>query len=93
MVVFGISGCIRARMLFCGKMVVFGKGDCIRAIWFYSGKVGIIRAKVVDLREIGGFLEKWLSSGKSGCIRGKVVIFEQNLYFSNKNGFIRVERL
>ena len=31
--------------------------------------------------------------GKSGCIRGKVVIFEQNLLFSNKNGFIQVKRL
>ena len=80
-------------MLFCSKMVVFGKGDCNRAIWFYSGKIGCIRAKVVDLRQIGGFLEKWLSSGKSGCSRGKVVIFEQNLLFSNKNGFIRVKRL
>ena len=64
MVVFGISGCIRAKMLFCGKTVVFGKGDCIRAIWFYSGKSGCIRAKGVDLRQIGGFLEKWLSSAK-----------------------------
>ena len=77
MVVFGISGCIRARMLFCGKMVVFGKGDCFRAIWFYSGKGGCIRAKMVDLREIGGFLE-------NGFLRAKVVVFGEKWLYSNK---------
>ena len=49
MVVFGITGCVRAKMLFCGKMVVFGKGDCIRAKvvvfgkkWLYSGKLVVV---------------------------------------------------
>ena len=30
-VVFAQSGCIRARLLYSGKIVVFGQGCCIRA--------------------------------------------------------------
>ena len=48
MVVFGLSGCIRA------KVVVFGLSGCIRAKvvvfgqkWLYSGKDCCIRAKLL----------------------------------------------
>ena len=57
MVVFGQSGCIRAKWLYSGKScsilakeVVFGQSDCIR-VWLYSGKVAV-------------FGQKWLYSEK-----------------------------
>ena len=44
MVVFGQSGCVRARLLYSGKVNVFqqkflhsGKSGCIRAKWLFSG--------------------------------------------------------
>ena len=46
MVVFGLGGCIRE------KVVVLGQGDYIRAKWLYSAKSGCIRAKVVVFRQI-----------------------------------------
>ena len=39
MVVFGQSGCIRA------KVVVFGKSGCIWAKWFYLGKMVVFGQK------------------------------------------------
>ena len=54
-VVFGQSGCNRAKLFFfCGKVVVIGqkwlcsnKIYCIRSKWLYMGKSGFNRAKVV----------------------------------------------
>ena len=59
MVVFGQSGCIRAKWvvieqkwLFSGKLL-------------YSGKSGCIRAKVVLSGKLVVFGQKWLYSGQS----------------------------
>ena len=78
-VVFGQSGCIRA------KVVVFGRGQsgCIRAKVVVSGKVVIIGQSVVVLFGQKAkwlyavkVLYYWLYSGKSGCIFGqKLVVF------------------
>ena len=52
MVVFGQSGCIRA------KLVVFGLK------WLYSGKSGCISAKVAVFGQSGCIREKGLCLGK-----------------------------
>ena len=62
MVVFGISGCIRARWLYSGNLVVFCKSG---GIW----------AKVVVFGEKWLHRAKWLNSGKTCCIRTKMVVF------------------
>ena len=67
----GKSGCIRAKMLYSGKVFDFeqkwinsGKNGCIRAELLHSGKSVCIRAIVVV------FAQQWLYSGR-------VVIFGQ----------------
>ena len=86
MVLFGISGCIRATRLFSGKMVVFEQGDGIRAIWLNSGKSGCIRAKVVVFRT------KWLYSGKNGCNRERW-LYLANVVVFRQDGIILEKRL
>ena len=63
-VLFGKSGCIRAKMLYSNK------SGCIRKKLLYSGKSGIIRLKWLYSGESGFFPE-------SGCICAKVVVFGQ----------------
>ena len=52
MVVFGQSGCFRAKLLYSsksgcvrGKNVVFGKSGCIRVKLLYSAKSGCYQSK------------------------------------------------
>ena len=63
MVVFGQSGCIRA------KVAVIGQN------WIYSGKSGFIRAKVVVFEHGGCIWAKLNEFGQSGCIRAEVAVF------------------
>ena len=77
-VVFGRSGCIRAKevvkrqkWLFSVKVVVFGQK------LLCSGKRGCIQAKVVVF-------------GKSGSIQSNVVVFGENVVFA-KSGCIRAK--
>ena len=53
MVEFGQNGCIRANLLYSGKVDVFGQDGylCAKVVvfgqkWLYLGKSGCIRAKV-----------------------------------------------
>ena len=69
MVLFGQSGCIRAKWLYSGKScsilakeVVFGQSDCIRVRWLYSGKVSVLGKKCL-------YSGKWLYSDKVVVIR------------------------
>ena len=48
---FGQSGCVRAKLLYSGRVVVFRKSFCIRE-------------KVVVIGQSGYFRAKWLYSGK-----------------------------
>ena len=56
MVVFGQSGCIRAKWLYSGKVVVFGENNSIQEKVVVFGQSGCIGAKVVL------FGQKWLYS-------------------------------
>ena len=84
-VVFGQSGCIRARSgCIRAKVVVFGQSGCIQSKvvvfvqkWFFSGKSCCIRAKWFSLEKVNLFGKKWLYSAKSGSIRIEVVLFRQ----------------
>ena len=69
MVVVGPGGCIRAKLLYWGKLVVFGKKVVLFGQkWLYSEKNGSVRAKVVVFREKRGVF------GQSACDRSKVVV-------------------
>ena len=89
-VVFGISRCIRSKVVVFGE-IVFGKSGCIGAkvVVFeqsgcscegrsYSGKSGCIREKVFV------FLQR-------GCIRTIVVVFVQKWLLSGKKGCIQTK--
>ena len=41
------SSCIRAKLLYSGKVVVLGESGCVRAKVVVFGESGFIRAKVV----------------------------------------------
>ena len=81
MVVFGQSGCIRARLLFLGKVGSFGQGGWIwekvvySAKWLYSGKVvafgkkWLYSGKVVVFGRSSCIRANWLHLGRGGCIR------------------------
>ena len=53
-VVFGQSGCIRAKCLYSGKVVVFGQKG------LYSVKSGCLRQNVVVFRQGGCVRATWL---------------------------------
>ena len=85
MVVFGKSGCIRA------KVVEFGQSCCILANvfvfwkkWLYSVKVVVFGKKWFNqakllysrsgcVRQLRLYSGKWLCSGKCGCTRVKLL--------------------
>ena len=78
MVVFGQSGCTRA------KMVVIEQGGCVSPMLLCSGKMVLLwlyTGKVVLFGQSVCIRSKWMSSGVSGCLRkrwlysGKVVVF------------------
>ena len=46
-IVFGKSGCIRAKLVVYRNIGVFGQSDCNPQRWLCLGKKGCIRAKVV----------------------------------------------
>ena len=71
-IVFGQSGCIRAKWLHSGKNVVFGQK------WLYSGKVVVIGKS-------GRNLSKLLYSTKVVVFRAKVVVFLQKLFYLGKS--------
>ena len=63
MVVFGQSGCVRAKVVVIGQRWLYsGKNCCIRAKVVVFGQSGCICAKVVLIEK------KWLFSDKSKCI-------------------------
>ena len=45
MVVFGQSGCIRAKWLYSVNWLHLGKTGCIPAKWLYSDKVVVVEQK------------------------------------------------
>ena len=69
MVLFGQNGCIRAMLLYLGKVVVFGK----KVVAFRKNRC--IGAKLVVFGQIGFIRVKWVYSGivvvfeQSGCIQ------------------------
>ena len=80
MVVFGQSGCHRA------KVVVFGQK------WLYSGKVVVFDINWLYSDKMVSFGQNWLHSGnfylgnnfvlqQSGCIWSKVVVFGLRLLY------------
>ena len=72
MVVFGQSGCIRAKVVvFWQKWLYSKRSDCIRAKVVAFGQSGCIRAKVVVLGQKWLYSGKVLYSEKSGCILEK----------------------
>ena len=93
MVVFGQSGCIRAKWLYSGKMVIF------------FAKVVVFVQKRLYLRKSGCFLAKVAVFGQSECIPAnwlflaKVVVFGQfgcdreKMLHSGKSGCIRTKWL
>ena len=58
MVVFGQSGCIRAKVVVIWKVVLFGEK------LLYSGKSGCICEKVCVFGKVVVFGQKWLYLGK-----------------------------
>ena len=89
-VVFGQSGCIRARSgCIRAKVVVFGQSGCIQSKvdvfvqrWFFSGKSCCIRAKWFSLEKVNLFGKKWLYSAKSGCSWESFIVFAFSQVFS-----------
>ena len=81
MIVFGQSGCNRAKVVVFGqsafigeKVVVFGQSGCNRAKVVVFGQGGRIHAKLVVFGQSGCIRAKWLYSCKIGFIRAKVVV-------------------
>ena len=81
MVVFLNIGCIRAKLLYSGKVIVIeqkclcsGKNGCIRDKWLFFDKV-------VVFEQSGCIRVQWFYSGKSGCIGAKVVLFGNVVVF------------
>ena len=71
MVVFGLSGCIRAKWLYWGKMVIFaqkllfsGKSGCNWAKVVVFGQTLLFLGKVIVFRQTCCFRLRWLYSGK-----------------------------
>ena len=82
MVVFGQSGCIRAKVdvfmqifLFGRKRLYSGKNGCIRVLWLCLGRNGCIQAKVVVCWHCGCIWTKVVVLGQSGSIQEKLVVF------------------
>ena len=72
MVLFGLSGCVRA------KVVVFGQK------WLYSGKRGCIRETVAIFGFSGCIRAKVVVLSQRSIIRAKVVVFGNNWLYSGK---------
>ena len=66
MVLFGQSGCIRA------KVFVFRQGGCFRESGWIRAKV-VVTGKLLYPGKNCCILEKGLNSGKSVCIRAKLL--------------------
>ena len=67
----GISGCIRAKLLYSDNLVVFGPK------WLYSGKLFFVGQKWLYSGKVVVFGKKSLYSGKSVFELAKVVVFGQ----------------
>ena len=65
MVVFGLGGCTRTKVVVYVESGFVRKNGCIRVNFLYLGKSCCIWAKLVV------FGTKWLYLGKGGCIRSK----------------------
>ena len=78
MVVFGQSGCIRAKVVVFEHNMFFScKSCCIRAKWLYLGKSSCFRSKVVLFVRSRCIRAKVVIFRQSGCIRAKVFVFGQ----------------
>ena len=74
-VVFGQSGCIRAKWLYQDR------NDCIRLKWFYSCKVVVFGQKWLCSGKIVVF-------GESDCIWAKVVFIRAKRLYSGKSSWL-----
>ena len=60
MVVLGLSGFNRAKVVVFGQIVIFGQSSCIRAEVVVLGLSGFNRAKVVVFRQSCYIWKMWL---------------------------------
>ena len=64
MVVFGQSGCIRAKVVVLGHIGCIPAKCFLSARWFYLGKVVVIGQNRVYSGKSGSIRRKWLYSDK-----------------------------
>ena len=79
MVVFVLSGRIRANWLFSVKVAVFGQ------IWLYTSRV-VVCEQSASIRAKSILFGQSCCNRQSSCILAKVVVFGQKRLYSGKSG-------
>ena len=85
MVVFRLSGCIRAEVVVFGQKCLYSvKVAVFQQKWFCLDKSSCIRTKLLCSGRTELVGESGCIRAKGGCIRAKVVVFGQKRLYSGK---------